>query len=248
MKVLFPSTFLAPYVEAYYISSDLRQDSPGAHFPAISTSYIKFSSGSAVVSGQATKPTVAVVNLGNETGLGVKLRPGAFPALFGLPAHELTDRVTPLEEILGKTANDLNEQITGAPNSSAQVGRFERTFVRFAQRHRENSHLIERQAATILRQLSTMQVSNLAERLGYSSRHFQRKINDYVGLSPRLYKRIVRFEKALELIQRSARRGNMDWSALAVICGYTDQAHFIRDFRQFAGQTPVAYLVSLQGN
>lgn len=248
MKVLFPSTFLAPYVEAYYISSDLRQDSPGAHFPAISTSYIKFSSGSAVVSGQATKPTVAVVDLGNETGLGVKLRPGAFPALFGLPAHELTDRVAPLEEILGKTANELNEQIVGAPNPSAQVGCFESTFARFVEKHYESSHLIERQAATILRQLSTMQVSNLAERLGYSSRHFQRKINDYVGLSPRLYKRIVRFERTLELIQRSAQREQIDWSGIAVVCGYTDQAHFIHEFRQFAGQTPVAYLVSFQGN
>ncbi len=248
MKILFPSKMLAPYIEAYYVSSNLKQDSPSAQFPAISTSYMKFSPTAAVVSGQATRPTITNADSGSMPGLGVKLRHGAFPALFGIPAYELTDRVIPLEEILGNPANELHEQVTEASTPAVQVQRFEKEFVRFLQKQRGNSHLIEQQAINILRQLSGMQVSELAKRLGYSSRHFQRKLNDFVGLSPRLYKRISRFERALELIQGSAKHGKPDWSAIAAQCGYSDQAHLIRDFRQFAGQTPSVYLATLQGH
>src|SRR5512145_899464 len=101
MNVLLPEQALASYIEAYYVSTDSRQDSLDAQFPAISTGYIKFSSTAAVVSGQATKPTAVRADSGSAAGLGVKLRPGAFHALFGIPAHELTDRVIRLEEILG---------------------------------------------------------------------------------------------------------------------------------------------------
>lgn len=248
MKVLFPGKILSPYIECYFISSSSRQDSSKTRFPAISTGYIKFSPPSAVVSGQTTKPTITDVNSVNMTGLGVKLRPGAFPALFGIPAHELTDRVISLEDVLGNTANELNEQLTEASTSSAQVQRFERMFVRFVREQDDRDHLLEQEAIALLRQLSTMQVSEVAGRLGYSSRHFQRKLNELVGLSPRLYKRIARFEKALELIQLSSKHRKIDWSAMAVRCGYSDQAHFIHDFRQFAGQTPASYLATLQGS
>ncbi|HSN24567.1 MAG TPA: DUF6597 domain-containing transcriptional factor, partial [Methylomicrobium sp.] len=195
MNVILPGKILAPYVEAYYISSDLGQASLSIHFPAISTSYIKFSPTSAVVSGQATKPMTAAASFSNVTGLGVKLRAGAFRALFGIPAHELTDRVVQLEEVLGNTANELHDQITEAPTPVDRIQRFERNFVRFVQRHADSRDVMEQQTVILLQELSTSQVSKLAERLGYSPRQFQRKLNELIGFSPRLYKRIFRFEK-----------------------------------------------------
>ncbi len=248
MKVLFPGKILAPYIEAYYVSSHLRQDTANAHFPAGSTGYIKFSRTSTIVAGQATRPTTADASPGEMNGLGVKLRLGAFPALFGIPAGEVTDRVILLEDVLGNTADELNEQIVEAPTSSVQIQCFERIFARFVQRHKDSSHSIEQQALVLLRQFSTAQVSKLAERLGYSPRHLRRRLNDFVGFSPRLYKRISRFERALESIHISSRREKIDWSALAAACGYSDQAHFIREFRQFAGQTPAVYFASLRGS
>ena len=248
MKVLFPSRSLAPYIETYYISSDLRQDSPPAHFPAISTSYIKFSRTSAVVSGQATRPTAANASFSSGTGLGVKLRPGAFPSLFGIPAHEVTDRVIPLEDILGNSASGLIEQISTATTASAQLQLFEKALMRFVQSRYNSKDLIGQEVVTVLRKLSIMQVSKLAQTLGYSSRHFQRKLNEFIGFSPRLYRRISRFERTLELIQISSKHGKTNWSAIALACNYTDQSHFIREFRQFAGQTPAAYLAALQGS
>lgn len=241
MNVLFPGKVLVPYVEAYYVSSNLGQDSPGKPFPAVSSSYMKFSAAAAIVSGQATRPTSAELDPNDTTGLGVKLRPGAFATLFGIPAHELTDRVIPLEAILGNTARAWNDCIAAAQTPSAQVKRFEKIFAHFVQ-SQPGRHPVEPQAVPLLRQLPTMQVAKLAESLGYSPRHFQRKLNELVGFSPRLYKRIARFEKALAQIHKMSKQGKIDWSALAVGGGYSDQAHFIRDFRRFAGQTPAAYL------
>lgn len=241
MNVLFPGKILAPYVEAYFVWSNPGPASPGKPFPAVSSSYMKFSAAAAIISGQATRPTSAGLDPGNRTGLGVKLRPGAFPVLFGIPAHELTDRMIPLKDVLGNTANEWNECIASAQTPAAQVKRFEKIFAHFVQ-SQPNRHSLEPHAILWLRQLPTMQVSKLAESLGYSPRHFQRKLNEWVGFSPSLYKRISRFENALEAIQNMSRQGRVDWSALAIQCGYSDQAHFIRDFREFAGETPAAYL------
>jgi AraC-like DNA-binding protein len=149
--------------------------------------------------------------------------------------------VIPLEDILGNTAHEWNECIAAAQAPSTQVKRFEKIFAHFVQ-SQPGRYPVEPHAVLWLRQLPTMQVSKLAQRLGYSPRHFQRKLNEWVGFSPSLYKRISRFEKALEAIQNLSSPGRVDWSALAISCGYSDQAHFIRDFREFAGQTPAAYL------
>jgi len=243
-KVLFPSEALAPYVEAYYLSTDLQQGTLTARFPAISTSYIKLSSGTAVVSGQATKPTVTDAGSGDLAGLGVKLRAGAFYTLFGIPACELTNQVIGLDEVLGHAATDLIEQLAEEANPLGRVRCLERTLMRLAQRDNRHDDLSTQQMVAAMRRLPTMPIAQLAGELGYSARQLQRKLNCVIGLSSRLYKRIYRFEKALDLIHASVGHKPISWSAVALACDYSDQAHFIRDFHEFAGCTPGRYLAS----
>jgi AraC-like DNA-binding protein len=244
LKVFLPSKALAPYVEVYYLSSNLRQDDSAPRFPAISTSYIKLSSVSAVVSGQTTKPTVADSDFGALAGLGVKLRAGAFYALFGLPASELTNRVIRVDEVLGRTTTELIDQLAEEAGPAEQVRCLERILLRYVQRARQRDELIAQQLVAALRRLPAMPISKLAEELGYSVRQLQRKLNDVVGLSPRLYQRICRFEKTLDLIHASSEANKISWTTIALTCGYSDQAHFIRDFHEFAGCTPGRYLAS----
>jgi len=71
-----------------------------------------------------------------------------------------------------------------------------------------------------------------------SARRFIELFRRYVGVTPKLYCRIRRFQRALGELHRIKQ---MDWSAVALECGYYDQSHFIRDFRQFSGLTPSAY-------
>ena len=79
-----------------------------------------------------------------------------------------------------------------------------------------------------------MSVTELAGKACLSPKQFGRIFSNYVGMMPKEYSRIVRFQKSLWLLQNHHR----DYAGIAYACGYSDQSHFIRDFRHFCGLTP----------
>jgi AraC-like DNA-binding protein len=81
-------------------------------------------------------------------------------------------------------------------------------------------------------------VEGLSRAAGISTRRLARLFSIEVGLTPKLYARVQRFSRVVESIYNSSA---VDWSDLAVRCGYFDQAHFIRDFKAFSGLTPGDY-------
>ena len=81
-------------------------------------------------------------------------------------------------------------------------------------------------------------MGEVARRIGVSQRRLIQVFAAEVGLRPKLYCRVRRFGRVREMIGRAAAP---DWAAVAAACGYFDQSHMIRDFRAFAGLTPLAY-------
>ena len=69
-----------------------------------------------------------------------------------------------------------------------------------------------------------------------STRHLERRFLDRVGLTPKLFSRMRRFQSVFAAIED----GDANWAAAASACGYYDQAHLIRDFREFTGKTPMS--------
>ncbi len=86
---------------------------------------------------------------------------------------------------------------------------------------------------TLLR-APTTSVNALAESACLSKRQYERVFRKTVGMNPKEYARIVRFQKALWLIQK----GENNYAGIAAECGYSDQSHFIRNFRELSGYTP----------
>ena len=84
-----------------------------------------------------------------------------------------------------------------------------------------------------------MKVRDLARRVGLSQRRFIQLFTAEVGLTPKLYCRVRRFQRARELVRTTK---EPDWAAVAVACGFFDQSHLIRDFREFTGLSPAAYV------
>jgi AraC-like DNA-binding protein len=85
-------------------------------------------------------------------------------------------------------------------------------------------------------------IDRVTDVTGVSPRHLRRLCNEHAGVSPKYLSRILRFRRAF---QRLERRPQVHWADFAVVCGYSDQAHMIREFQEFAGVTPGRFVQSL---
>lgn len=171
--------------------------------------------------------------------VGVHFRPGgAFPFL-GVPAGELADTHVDLEALWGRTAAELRERLCAAATPSERFSLLEQTLAarlaRATGRHGAVPVALDafEQAGTSVR------VRDVARRVGLSQRRFIQVFAAEVGLTPKRYGRVRRFQRALALVRGVPAP---DWSRLAAECGYFDQSHLIHDFRAFAGLTPEEYL------
>jgi AraC-like DNA-binding protein len=82
-------------------------------------------------------------------------------------------------------------------------------------------------------------ITGLAERAGWSRKHLVARFREHVGLPPKTFARITRFARAMRLVRSGQ---DLRWIDVAHACGYYDQAHFIRDFSEFAGVSPTRFL------
>jgi methylphosphotriester-DNA--protein-cysteine methyltransferase len=82
-------------------------------------------------------------------------------------------------------------------------------------------------------------VSGVIDRIGLSQRRLIDLFHDQVGLTPKAFCRVRRFQRVLETVHR---KPGVDWAQVALDGGYYDQAHFIHDFQGFSGMTPATYL------
>ncbi len=167
--------------------------------------------------------------------VGVQLLPGAAQALLGLPADELAGQHVNLEDLWGRGAGLAREQLLGAATPQEALRRLEGLLLqRLRGGPAQTAHPLVLQA---LRQFEAgMGVEDAVARSGYSHRQFIRLFSQAVGLGPKLYCRVRRFQKALPLVQ-----GSLALAAVAAEAGYSDQPHFNREFREFAGLTPEQY-------
>jgi AraC-like DNA-binding protein len=171
--------------------------------------------------------------------MGVHFQPGgAFPFLQ-LPACELHDVHVSLDTLWGAKAGELREQLLAAKTPEARFRILEQFLV--AQASRPLAH--HPAVAFALQELQcvphTRTLADLTEHIGLSPRRFIQVFREAVGLTPKLFCRIRRFQEVVHLIGRGQR---IDWVDVALACGYFDQAHFIHDFRAFSGLSPTAYL------
>ena len=90
-------------------------------------------------------------------------------------------------------------------------------------------------------------MARMSAKIGYSQKHFISMFKQRVGLTPKAYLKIMRFQKAISRIEETP-HDSIDWPAIAYDCGFFDQSHFINDFRVFSGFTPEEYLSKKDGD
>jgi AraC-like DNA-binding protein len=171
--------------------------------------------------------------------MGIHFKPGgAFP-FFRLPADELHNLHVSLEDLWGMEASLLRERLLQAPTPEQKFRVLESCLLEQAFKPLERHRAVEG-ALALFRNIHTAPaIAEVSDYIGISSRRLIQLFSHQVGLTPKLFCRVRRFQRILQLIHKG---GEFDWADLAAGSGYFDQAHFIHDFNAFSGMTPSTYL------
>ncbi|HEY7631402.1 MAG TPA: helix-turn-helix domain-containing protein [Thermoleophilaceae bacterium] len=176
---------------------------------------------------------------GIQHGIQVDLTPPAARALLGLPLRELTNRVVPLEDVLGPNARRLIDRLYELPSWEGRFRLLDQALGRRLEAARPVPPAVVAAWSRLRASHGRAEIAALAGELGYSRRRLSARFADEFGLPPKTFARILRFGRA------AARLSNDDGARFAEIaqdCGYYDQAHLNRDFREFAGTSPSSYV------
>lgn len=177
---------------------------------------------------------------GLSHGVEIYFTPLGARRVLGLPLRELTNQCVPFEDVLGEpTARELVEQLALAPDWPARFALLDTTICTRLREAREPAPALSWAWRRLEGSGGRLTVGALAQELGCSRRHLVAQMHEQLGLPPKAFARILRFNRAVELLGRDdgARLGE-----IALDCGYYDQAHLNRDFRAFAGDPPSAFL------
>lgn len=190
--------------------------------------------GHSIVGGVRTKFYVKDVSEPVRS-VGAQLHPGAARLLFGASADELAERHTPLADLWGGFADEARGCLLEADDPARQIDALEAILAarlpRVRALHPAVAHALERLD-------SKASVRDIVHEGGWSHRWFIELFRRTMGLSPKLYSRLLRFQGA---VRRARGAPGAAWADLALDAGYSDQPHFIREFREFAGITPGEY-------
>jgi AraC-like DNA-binding protein len=174
--------------------------------------------------------------------MGVIFKPGGSVPFFKLPADELQDTDVSLDALWGREGGQLRERLLDAKTREAKFDFLERALLGRIARPLDPRHPAVRFAVDNFRRLPNCAISSVTNQIGLSERRFIQLFAQQVGLTPKLFCRVQRFQGVLRQIARSAEA--IDWAEIALSCGYFDQAHFIHDFRGFSGINPSSYIAN----
>jgi AraC-like DNA-binding protein len=176
--------------------------------------------------------------------IGILFRPGAARVFFPVAAHELHNTDIALRELHSGEADRLLNDVCSATDDHARFLVLEeylsRKLANAAPIHPAVGYAVEQ----LSREGTVRRVRRIQLDAGLSHTRFIQLFREHVGLTPKLFCRVRRFGALLDRVKKGM---PVNWAQLAADCGYFDQAHLIRDFRAFAGMTPIEYSRTMPG-
>lgn len=248
-----PSAALAPYIRSYWILE--RNDVPTIAETILPDGCMEliFHYGDEYVSNIAEQQTTQsapvvigqikkaiTIQPGGQTGIfSVRFHPWGFTALSGIPANELTEQVVEAEHIWGKEIISIKEQLAQA-DAHKKLKIVEQFLLRILNTRTPGKLAKTNTIAPVLGYMQqhkgNVAVAHLAYQCNMSVRNFNRTVSDATGLSPKLLARITRLQAFL-----NTHTNNATFTDSLYKCGYYDQAHFIREFKEIANATPHSF-------
>jgi AraC-like DNA-binding protein len=170
--------------------------------------------------------------------VGAYFRPGRASRFFDIPLSDLADTAVALGDIQRTPGSPLASCLAEL-NEAARIDRVESFLLaRLRHRHERTGSLdVEGLAASVLRRAGRVTVEGMARAAGVSRQHLSRTFRERIGVGPKLYSRIARFQSVLA---HAGARATIDWARVALDMGFADQSHMIAECQQFSGLTPRA--------
>lgn len=178
---------------------------------------------------------------GGTVMLGITIKPEMFGALFNRPVGEVAGNYAEVNDFFGSSLNGFIESLKDDPDAASALQKttaFFRGQVNKVKKEQERSYLPE--ALQFIRYSTGAQsVDDVCGKVFVGKRQLQRAFQDFIGVSPKTYGRLVRFKSVYNFVQQYPQA---TWTDITYHFGYADQSHFIRDFKHFAGENPTTFL------
>ncbi len=191
-----------------------------------------------LVSGQITQPYHMKFE-GETTIVGFGFYPHTAHLMLGLSAHHMTDRIVRLEEVL-RIAKSLEESLATITTLEEKIQEAQNFILEQIDTHyctNSRARYLTFSLRKIVASKGTIDIGQLAKELNCSTRYIQNLFKEYVGISPRLYGKVIKFMRTLD----HKLEQHENFTDLGLKMGYFDQSHFIRDFKRFTGLTPTSF-------
>jgi AraC-like DNA-binding protein len=194
-----------------------------------------------LVGGLHTTPAV-VEHDGAQSGIQLQLSPLGARGLLGVPAGELAGLSLPATELLGRLGADLQERLQAAATWEERFRLLDAELGRNLDPDRAPPPEVCRAWHLLRASAGTVRISDVARHVGWSERHLATRFRTEIGLTPKACARVIRFDRARRMLP------HLPGAVVAATCGYADQPHLHRDFVDFTGLGPRAWLAAEIGN
>jgi AraC-like DNA-binding protein len=185
--------------------------------------------------GQLVSRYNVIMPTNNYLTFRVLFHPGAFYRLLEIPLSEFTDLYSNAAAVINREIEDINNRLAECSDYEQMLQIVEFYLIGKAKRIKKESHCIDKIATQILAAPSKFSLDYFAKEACLSHRQFNRKFTERMGVGPKLYSRIVRFDNAFRYKEKHP---HADWLTIAVLFDYTDYQHLVKDFIEFTGVTP----------
>lgn len=241
-----PGPPLASYVEAlwYYDGGQAAHHKervlPNGRFQIV----IDLAAGPGAVSGMRSQ-SVVIDTAAIQPVMGVVFRPGGARGFFDVPADDFYNQVVPLDLVWGSRVTQWRDRWREAVTVGEKFHVLETALLQAMQHGAEKRLALHPSLQYALREFRHVphlrSVIGVAREAGLSRRRFSQLFREQVGMTPKLYCRLLRFRR---VVRQIAAGRPVDWAEVALAGGYCDQAHLAHEFRDFSGLSPSSYLAA----
>ena len=159
---------------------------------------------------------------------------------FDFPVNELNNLTIETDALWNNEVHDIRETILNTPGIKQKFNIIENYFLQKVDQKQEPNLLIKYAVDQLLHAPAVWTIDKLTRKVGVTQKHLISLFKKYVGLSPKQFARISKFQKVIQLAEKQQQ---IEWTPIAYECGYYDQSHFIKEFQAFSGINPSSYLL-----